>query len=86
MLVATITDGKRTEHMHRHGHIAPMCLTGYKNVCGYWESRFELFLWACEALGMDPYRAEWIVPETLEVLSYEDLEAEYYDMLEETED
>ena len=86
MHVATITDKDRTEYMYRHGNMAPMCITGYKNVCGYWESRLELFLWACEALNMDPYRAEWIVPDTLEVLSYEDLEAEYFDMLEEMED
>lgn len=54
-------------------------------ICGYWESTLELFEWACSVYGIDPQTAEWIDGTTGEVFDYDELEREYFDMLDEYE-
>lgn len=66
-----------------NGATAPICMSGTDQCLGYWESRFEIFTWACDVCGFDPYRAEWCDQRTLEILTYDDLEQELYDELEE---
>lgn len=73
MIIATIenTFTNETRHIEKSpGATAPACLQFSNAMCGYWESRLELFEWACKAAG-------WYLAETLftdgytgEVLTY----------------
>ena len=44
--------------------------SGVSSVLAYWESRFEIFCWACESLGYNPEQCEWMDSETGEILDY----------------
>lgn len=70
-------------HVYRHqGATAPALVSGSPRACAYWESRFELFIWACEALGLDPCEAVFIDAFTGEVLDYWALEEELLEELD----
>ena len=79
MLLATIQDatGRKRQITKCNGGTAPACIDFSPRMCGYWESRLELFLWACDAANMNPYSAEWLDGITGELMDYEELEAEY---------
>lgn len=79
MLLATIQDatGRKRRITKCTGATAPACIEKSPRMCGFWESRLELFLWACDVANMDPYSTEWLDGFTGEVMDYEKLEAEY---------
>lgn len=81
MLLATIQDatGRKRRITKCTGATAPACIDSSPRMCGYWESRLELFLWACDVAHMNPYSAEWIDGFTGEVLAYDELETEFYE-------
>lgn len=88
MLLAKIVDtanGREELLMQRHAwHMCPYVL-GYKPVCGYWETRCELFMFACETAGMNCETAEWIDGATGEVLTFWDLSDEEIELFEDME-
>lgn len=79
MLLATIQDatGRKRRITKCIGATAPACIEQSPRMCGYWESRLELFLWACGAANMNPHNAEWLDGFTGELMDYEELQAEY---------
>ena len=79
MLLATIQDatGRKRRITKCTGATAPACIEQSPRMCGFWESRLELFLWACDVANMDPYSTEWLDGCTGELMDYEELEAEY---------
>ena len=79
MLLATIRDatGRKRRITKCTGATAPACIEQSPRMCGFWESRLELFLWACDVANMDPYSTEWLDGFTGELMDYEELEAEY---------
>ena len=87
MLLATIRDtetGRKEFLMKRHAWYMCPYVLGYKTVCGYYESRFDLFAFACDVAGMDYETAEWIDAATGEVLDYyalSDEESELFEMI-----
>ena len=83
--LATIREtstGETWRIYRHHGGSAPACISGSNTVCGYWESRFELFDWACDEIEADPFTCEWIDGFTGEILDYDDLETEFFDLME----
>lgn len=85
MLLATIIDtttGESRQITRSPGATAPACLQFSHQACGYWEGRFELFEWACNASGMDPFEALFIDGFTGEVLDYDGLMCEASDEME----
>lgn len=79
MLLATIQDatGRKRRITKCTGATAPACIEKSPRMCGFWESRLELFLWACDVANMDPHSTEWLDGFTGELMDYEELEAEY---------
>lgn len=84
MLLATIQDATgRKRHITKcKGASAPATIDFSPRMCGYWESRLELFMWACEVARVDPYTAQWVDGFTGETLDYYDLEDEYHEVEE----
>lgn len=83
MLLATIqntANNRKWQITKCNGATAPACVTGCKTVCGYWETRFELFDWACALIGVNPLNCEWVDGFTGEVLDYDDLLSELIDI------
>lgn len=84
MLLATIrnaANGREWRITKSPGATAPACITGAPNMCGYWETRAELFDWACYVIGVNPDNCEWIDACTGEILSNEELLEEEYEIL-----
>jgi len=86
MLLAKIVDtktGRKELLMKRHAwHMCPYVL-GYKTACAYWETRLDLFMFACDVSGIDCNTAEWVDGSTGEVLTFWDLcdeESELFEM------
>ncbi len=52
---------------------------GSKTKLAYWESRFELFEWACIECGFNPETSGWVDGITGEVQGYWELFDEAYD-------
>ena len=81
MLLATVQDatGRKREITRCKGATAPACISSSPLMCGYWESRLELFLWACDVAHMNPYGTQWLDGFTGELLTHDELEAEHFD-------
>ena len=79
--VARIRDTRTGEsrRVYRYGAGGLMHLEGSRVKCGYWETLFDLFDWACSEAGFDFEHAEWIDAQTLEVMTY-------WDVIEESDD
>ena len=69
--------------IYRHnGATAPALVTGSHRACAYWESRFELFVWACEAIEINPCDVVFVDAFTGEILDYWALEDELLNELD----
>ena len=63
-----------TRRIYKHkGALAPTCVEFSNRVCAYWETREELFTWACQVSGFDPEKTEFIDGFSGELLTHEDL-------------
>lgn len=85
MLLATIkntSNGRIWQITKCKGATAPACITGAPNMCGYWETRSELFEWACNVIGVNPDICEWVDGFTCEVLDRYELQDEHFDLME----
>ena len=80
-LLATITSPAGDSRMitKSPGASAPACLQFSNYMCGYWETRFELFLWACGMSGFNPVETTFEDGSTGELLDYFELLDEAYD-------
>lgn len=56
-------------------HRGSAYVEGSDRILGYWETELEIFMWACEAIGEDPYKCEWLRP-TGEVVNLYDISEE----------
>ena len=81
-MIARIINTKtgQEETLTRHAWYLCPHVVGYKTVCGYWESRLDLFSFACEVVGFDYESCEWIDGETGEILTFWDLVDEYEEL------
>ncbi len=83
-MIARIID-KETGHeetLTRNAWYLCPYVIGYKTVCGYWESRCELFLFACNVAGLNWETSEWIDGATGEVLDFWALNDEELELME----
>lgn len=78
-LLGTVANGDDTREIRCAGGHAPASLQYSSALCGYWETRFDLFTWACDAAGFDPEESEFMDPITGEILTYWDLLDEDYE-------
>ena len=56
-VIATLRNNATCEEwplMRSVGRDAPICMTGTDNVLAYWETRWDMFEWACEQAGTIP--------------------------------
>ena len=84
MLLATITNTSTLDELlitKSPGASAPACLSFSDQVCAYWESRFELFIWACETAGWNPENVLFHDAFTQELLDYYQLLDEDYELV-----
>ena len=87
--IAIIRDTKTGENFHlvRYTRNGMPYLLEYPAIrCGYYESRLDLFVFACERARIDYLSALWIDGASLEILDYHELCDEYADMCEESEE
>ena len=81
MLLFTVHNTETAENIkvyRNSGATAPACIIGHETVCAYWETRRELFEWACDTVGITDYHdAELIDGATGEVFTYDELVEEY---------
>lgn len=86
MLIAKIIDtktGREELLMQRHQWYTCPYVLGYKPACAYYESRLELFMFACDVSDIDCNAAEWVDGSTGEILTFWDLcdeESEIFEM------
>lgn len=84
-MIAKIIDTKtgREEIIARHAWYLCPHVVGYKTACAYWETRLDLFVFACDVSGLEYEYAEWVDGSTGEVLTFWDLcdeESELFEM------
>ena len=65
-----------------NGATAPLYIFGKRPWLGYWETRLDIFGWACEALGWTALETAYLDGFTGEVLTFDDLLDEEYERLE----